>query len=128
MCFHQFHFHKVTKEVESYHSSFSSHVYLGWPVTSVDVGGGWLNIGIRTWLHSPWVNVFVMHTCQLHMCYICLWIMYLLCMHGGGHCGSYVTMWKLMVFLLDVIAISACRLCICYECQCLYVVRHSLSW
>ena len=30
----------VVAEVESYHSSLSSHVYLDWPVTWVDVGGG----------------------------------------------------------------------------------------
>lgn len=38
-CFHQFHFLNMTWEVESYHSNVSSHVYLDWPVTWVDVGG-----------------------------------------------------------------------------------------
>jgi len=42
MGFDRFHFLKVTKEAESYHSSLSSHVYPGWSVTWVDVGGGWL--------------------------------------------------------------------------------------
>ncbi len=40
VCFHQFHFLNVTYEVESYHSGLSSHVYPGWLVTWVDVGGG----------------------------------------------------------------------------------------
>ena len=40
MIFRRFHFFKVTKEVESYHSVLLSHVYLGWPVAWVDVGGG----------------------------------------------------------------------------------------
>ena len=40
VCFHWFHFLKVTWEVKSYHSNFSSHVYPDWPVSSIDVGGG----------------------------------------------------------------------------------------
>jgi len=42
MCFRRFHFLKVTKEVESYHSSLSLHVYPNWVITWVDVGGGWV--------------------------------------------------------------------------------------
>ena len=41
--FRQFHFLKVTEEFKSYHSNFSSHVYPGWPITWVDVGGGSYN-------------------------------------------------------------------------------------
>ena len=29
--------------------------------------------------------VLDMHICWLHMCSLCFWSMYLLCMHGGGH-------------------------------------------
>ena len=36
----RFHFLKVTKEVESYHSGLSSDAYPGWLVAWVDVGGG----------------------------------------------------------------------------------------
>lgn len=54
-------------------------------------------------------NVLVMHTCQFHMCYLYLWSMCLLCMHGGGH----VTILNLMVILLDVFILSVCQLCIC---------------
>lgn len=46
MCFRWFHFLKITTEVESYHSIISFHVYLGWLITWVDVGGQWLQIGI----------------------------------------------------------------------------------
>jgi len=37
-------------------------------------------------------NVFVMHTCKLHMCSLCLYSMCLLCMYGGGHGCSCVAM------------------------------------
>ena len=40
LCFHQFHFPKVTWEVESNHSSFFSYIYPNWPVNWVDVVGG----------------------------------------------------------------------------------------
>ena len=76
-------------------------------------------------------NVFFMHTCQFHMCYVCWWIMCLLCMHGGGHCCSYVAMWKLMVFvvgcdrhecmsvtLLLCMSVSIC----CYACIFMVIV------
>ena len=43
LCFHRFHFLKVTWEVESNHSSLLSHVYPSCPVTWVNVGGGCYN-------------------------------------------------------------------------------------
>jgi len=73
-------------------------------------------------------NVLVMHTCRLDMCSLWLWFMCLFCMHGGGHGCSCVTMWKLMVLLLEVVVMSVCRLCICYACQCLYIIIHTLTW
>lgn len=40
VCFCWFHFLNMTSKVESYHSDLSSHVYHGWPISWVDVGGG----------------------------------------------------------------------------------------
>ena len=40
LCFCRFHFLTITQEVESNHNSLSLHVYLGWLVSWVDVGGG----------------------------------------------------------------------------------------
>lgn len=53
-------------------------------------------------------NVFLMHKCQFHMCYLYLWSIFLLCVHGGGHCCSCVSMWKMMSLFLDVVVMSAC--------------------
>ena len=42
-------------------------------------------------------NVFFIHTCQFHTCYLYFWSMCLLCMHGGGSC---VFMWNIMVIIV----------------------------
>jgi len=50
-----------TQGVESYHSNFSSHVYPNWSVNWVDVGGGWLQSGIRAgFVLFRWCLVFVL--------------------------------------------------------------------
>jgi len=49
-----------------------------------------------------------MHAYQLHMCSLCLLNMFLLCIHGGGHCCRCVAMWKLMMLLLE---------CVFHECM-----------
>jgi len=47
--FHQFHFLKVTLEVESDHSSLSSHVYSSWHGYLGGYGRRVLQSGIRAW-------------------------------------------------------------------------------
>ena len=60
---------------------------------------GVLKIGIRVWLCSPWVNVLVMHACQLDVCLLELNSMgllhYIMINHG---CGK-VLMRNLMLIL-----------------------------
>jgi len=56
--------------------------------------------------------VIVMHACLLYM--------FLLCLHDDGHCYSCVSMWNLMMLLLE---------CGCYECVstvCLHVMHVSV--
>ena len=85
--------------VESNHSSLSSHVY---PVGMVTLGRprrGVLQIGMRAWLRSPWVNVLVMHACQLHVCLLHLHSMCLFHCIMIDHGCSKVPMRNLMLIL-----------------------------
>jgi len=41
----------------------------------------------------------------------------LLCIHGGGHCFHFVSMWELMMLLLDVFFMIACWLYINSLCM-----------
>ena len=52
-------------------------------------------------------NVFVIHTCWLHMCSLCFWFMCFLCMYGGGHCCRCDFMQNLMVLISE---------CVHHEC------------
>jgi len=80
--FYRFHFLKVTYEVGSYHSNFSSHVYTGWSITWVDSKHGsplrldGLCVGHAFMLVA---RVPIILECLLHM-------------HGVGHGYSDVTM------------------------------------
>jgi len=89
-------------------------------VTWVDVGGGQLQIGIRAWLRSPWVNVFVMHTCW----FICV-------PYAFSPCVCCIFMVLIMVVVMSSCEGLWCRCGMChheYSCQCLYVVMHAFSW
>ena len=84
----QFHFLKVTWEVESDHISPSSHVYPSWLVNWVDIGGGCYKVASKhvSPLGLDGQCVLVMHSCQLHV-FIIL-VIYMLVVYAS--CQSWL--------------------------------------